>query len=250
MRAAIGAVRERAEGPTLVFGWSFGASVALREAFEDERVSALALFGAPLRPNDLELPPMPTPAELRLLKRPLLLLAGANDEYCPADELRAYGEGVAEVVIMEGTDHYLWRREREAAAIVGDFADRVLASWRSTRAISRLAASAAEGAGSTLLVAVRPGVDVAAAPGAPDPDERQEEERAAEQAGPHVDARARRTPRRHASHNHGFPHQGRSGGCGSRSGVARSGSASWARRRSTSSPPRARGTPAGSPHRA
>jgi len=71
---------------------------------------------------------MPSPSELRLLKRPLLLLAGANDEYCPADELRAYGEGVAEVVIMDGTDHYLWRHEREAAAIVGDFADRVLAS--------------------------------------------------------------------------------------------------------------------------
>jgi pimeloyl-ACP methyl ester carboxylesterase len=110
-----------------VFGWSFGASVALREAFDDDRVSALALFGVPLRPNDLELPPMPDPSELRLLERPLLLLAGANDEYCPADELRAYGEGVAEVVIIDGTDHYLWRREREAAAIVGDFADRTLA---------------------------------------------------------------------------------------------------------------------------
>ena len=126
VRAAIGAVRERAEGPTLVFGWSFGASVALRGAFEDERASALALFGIPLQPDDVALPPLPTPAELRLLKRPLLFLAGEHDEYCPADELRAYGESVAEVVIMEGTDHYLWRREREAAAIVGDFADRVL----------------------------------------------------------------------------------------------------------------------------
>jgi hypothetical protein len=128
VRAAIDFVRERADGPTLVFGWSFGASVALREAFDDERVSALALFGIPLRPNDLELPPMPTASELGLLKRPLLLLAGANDEYCPADELRAYGEGVAEVVIIDGTDHYLWRREREAAAIVGDFADRTIQS--------------------------------------------------------------------------------------------------------------------------
>jgi alpha/beta superfamily hydrolase len=126
VRAAIGAVRERAEGPTLLFGWSFGASVALREAFEDERVRALALFGIPLRPNDLALPPLPTPADLRLLKRSLLLLTGEHDEYCPADELRAYGEGVAEVVIIEGTDHYLWRRERDSAAIVGDFADRVL----------------------------------------------------------------------------------------------------------------------------
>ena len=128
VRAAIGTVRERAGGPTLVFGWSFGASVALREAFDDERAGALALFGAPLRPNDLQLPPMPTAAELRLLKRPLLLLAGANDEYCPADELRAYGDGVAEVVIVGGTDHYLWRHEREAATIVGDFADRVISS--------------------------------------------------------------------------------------------------------------------------
>jgi hypothetical protein len=128
VRAAVGLVRERADGPTLMFGWSFGASVALREAFDDERVSALALFGIPLRPNDLELPPMPTASELGLLKRPLLLLAGANDEYCPADELRAYGEGVAEVVIIDGTDHYLWRREREAAAIVGDFADRTIQS--------------------------------------------------------------------------------------------------------------------------
>ena len=100
--------------------------MALREAFEDERASALALFGIPLQPDDVALPPLPTPAEIRLLKRPLLFLAGEHDEYCPADELRAYGESVAEVVIMEGTDHYLWRREREAAAIVGDFADRVL----------------------------------------------------------------------------------------------------------------------------
>lgn len=129
VRAAVGFVRERAEGPTLVFGWSFGASVALREAFEDERVSALALLGIPLRPNDLQLPRLPERAELRRLKRPLLFLAGEQDEYCPADELRAYGEGVAEVVIFEGTDHYLWRHEREAATIVGDFADeRVTAS--------------------------------------------------------------------------------------------------------------------------
>jgi alpha/beta superfamily hydrolase len=126
VRAAVGAVHERAEGPTLVFGWSFGASVALREAFEDERVKAVALLGIPLRPNDLALPPLPSPAELRLLKRPLLFLAGEHDEYCPAEELRSYAEDVAEVVILDGTDHYLWRRERGAAAVVGDFADRVL----------------------------------------------------------------------------------------------------------------------------
>ena len=122
VRAAVGTVREHADGPTLSFGWSFGASVALREALDDTRVSALALFGIPLRPNDLELPPLPDPSELRRLERPILFLTGERDEYCPADELRAYGADVAQVVILEGTDHYLGRREREAAAIVGDFA--------------------------------------------------------------------------------------------------------------------------------
>lgn len=125
VRAAIGSVRERAEGPTLVFGWSFGASVALREAFEDRRVAALALFGLPLRPNDLELPPLPAATELRALRRPLLFLTGERDEYCPADELRAYGDGVAEVVIVEDTDHYLGRHERDAATIVGHVAGRL-----------------------------------------------------------------------------------------------------------------------------
>jgi hypothetical protein len=126
VRAAIGAVREHAAGATLVFGWSFGASVALREAFEDERVAALALFGLPLRPDDVDLPPLPEPDDLGRLRRPLLFLAGAHDEYCPAEELRAYADDRAEVVIIEGTDHYLGRREREAAAVVGDFADRLL----------------------------------------------------------------------------------------------------------------------------
>jgi pimeloyl-ACP methyl ester carboxylesterase len=62
------------------------------------------------------------------MRRPVLFLAGSNDEYCPADELRTYAEDAgAEVAILEGTNHYLWRREREAAALMGAFADRVIA---------------------------------------------------------------------------------------------------------------------------
>jgi uncharacterized protein len=128
VRAAIGAVREHADGPTLVVGWSFGANVALREAFDDERVAALALVGLPLRPGDVKLPPLPSTEEMRQLGRPLLLLAGEDDEYCPPDELRAYGDDVAEVAIVDDVDHYLARKEREAAAILGDFAQRSLGS--------------------------------------------------------------------------------------------------------------------------
>ena len=125
VRAAIGAVRERAEGPTVVVGWSFGANVALREAYDDERVAALALVGLPLRPSDLMLPPLPPASELPRLNRPILFLTGEHDEYCPADELRAYANDLAEVVIVDGVDHYLSKKEREAASSIGDFAFRV-----------------------------------------------------------------------------------------------------------------------------
>ena len=83
-RAAIDHVRDAApDGPTVLCGWSFGANVALREALDDPRVAALVLLGIPLDPSDVTLPPMPTPAELRALKRPVLLIAGDGDPYCP-----------------------------------------------------------------------------------------------------------------------------------------------------------------------
>lgn len=126
--AAIGRVRQEAEGPTLVCGWSFGANVALREALTDERVGALALIGLPLEPADIEMPPTPGRSELRALARPTLLLAGEGDVYCPRPRLEAFGATMpkAEVVILPGTDHFLWRREKEVAETVGSFAERVL----------------------------------------------------------------------------------------------------------------------------
>jgi uncharacterized protein len=129
VRAAIELIRVRVAGPTLLCGWSFGANVALREAFDDERAAALALIGIPLEPGDLIMPPLPAPQELRLLERPVLFLAGSGDEYCPPESLWAYaGPSGAEVAVIDGTNHYFWRREREAAGIVGAFADRVLAN--------------------------------------------------------------------------------------------------------------------------
>jgi uncharacterized protein len=130
-RSAIDRVREEARDlPTVVCGWSFGATVALREALDDPRVVALALIGMPLRPSDLSLPPTPDPSALRAVRIPVLLVAGDGDAYCP----RADAEGFVAALpagrlhLVEGTDHYLWRREREAAAIVGDFVDEVLAA--------------------------------------------------------------------------------------------------------------------------
>jgi alpha/beta superfamily hydrolase len=133
VRAAITRVREEVGGPTLVCGWSFGANVAVREALEDDRVEALALIGIPLE-HELDIPPMPPAAELRTLDRPVLLLSGENDEYSPAGRLAEVRKALprAELAIVDGTDHYLWRHEKEAAATVGEFAARAVTGGRAT----------------------------------------------------------------------------------------------------------------------
>jgi pimeloyl-ACP methyl ester carboxylesterase len=103
--------------------------VALREALDDERVAALVLIGTPLEPKDLTLPALPPQVERKRFHRPVLVVAGDNDEYCPADEARTFAISFPDgrLALLEGTDHYLWRRERETAALVGGFVDGVLA---------------------------------------------------------------------------------------------------------------------------
>src|SRR5215218_213864 len=84
------------DAPTLMVGWSFGASVAVRAAIDDRRVTALVLVGLPLRPGDVSLPPLPDATDLRALRRPVLLLAGEHDEFAPSQELRDYAAAFPE----------------------------------------------------------------------------------------------------------------------------------------------------------
>jgi alpha/beta superfamily hydrolase len=128
--AAIGRIREQVpERPTIVCGWSFGANVAFREALEDERVSALALVGIPLGEHGIDVPDLPSVSELRGFRRPVLLVTGEGDQYCSGPDLRSLARKLpnAEVEILPGTDHFFWHREKDAADVIGTFADRILA---------------------------------------------------------------------------------------------------------------------------
>ncbi len=127
VRAAIGRVRDEAEGPTVVAGWSFGGNVALREAMEDDRVAALALIGFPVN-DPLGLPEPPDRETLAACDRPVLFLSGEADQFSPVPDLRRLARRLplGEVVILPDTDHFLWKREREAAQIVGDFFERTV----------------------------------------------------------------------------------------------------------------------------
>jgi alpha/beta superfamily hydrolase len=125
VRAAVGAAQAVVSRPVFLFGWSFGASVALREAIDDPRVGALALLGFPLEDSSLVLPPPPSLERLRAFDRPVLLIAGDADPYCPVPRLLELGGALpgAEIEIVSGGDHFLPRREREMAELVGAFAE-------------------------------------------------------------------------------------------------------------------------------
>jgi alpha/beta superfamily hydrolase len=129
VRAAVDRVRREApERPTVMCGWSFGANVAVREALADERVAALALVGVPLTPNDLTLPSLPQPSELAAFRRPVMVLCGDRDEYCSVEDAETWTASFPDgrLVVLEGAGHYLGRREREAATLIGEFMDEAL----------------------------------------------------------------------------------------------------------------------------
>jgi alpha/beta superfamily hydrolase len=125
VRAAIDRVRSEAEGPTVVAGWSFGANVALREAVDDARVAGLALVGFPVN-DPLGLPDPPDRGTLAAFDRPVLFLSGEADQFSPVPDLQRLARRLprGEVEIVPNSDHFLWKREREAATIIGEFLER------------------------------------------------------------------------------------------------------------------------------
>jgi alpha/beta superfamily hydrolase len=127
LRAAIGRVREEAEGPTAVAGWSFGGNVALREAMDDNRVAALALVGFPVN-DPLGLPDPPDRETLAAFVRPVLFVSGEADQFSRVPDLRRLARRLprGEVEVLAGTDHFFWKREREAAKLIGDFVERAI----------------------------------------------------------------------------------------------------------------------------
>lgn len=125
-RAALDRVREEVDGPSIVTGVSFGADVALRLALEDDRVAALALVG--FVEEYAERPEFPAAERLATLGCPVLFLSGERDKFSTPDAIRAIATRFprAESVILEAADHLFFRREREAAAVVGEFSERAV----------------------------------------------------------------------------------------------------------------------------
>jgi uncharacterized protein len=98
--AAVDHLARTVGGPLVAAGYSFGAATALRAALADPRLRVLVLVAPPVR--------MLQDVSLAALQRPLLVIAGTEDAFAPAPELRALLDGVAgaSLELIEGVDHF------------------------------------------------------------------------------------------------------------------------------------------------
>lgn len=134
--AATARVREESEGPTVLVGWSFGAWIALRHALVDPRIGALVLVAFPIGSKATSSKrPLPELGDLERLSLPTLLAAGDDDPICPVEGMRNLGGWIprAETLVVEGTDHFFGRRERELASSIGEWLEGVLSAGREVR---------------------------------------------------------------------------------------------------------------------
>ena len=112
--------------PLIFAGFSFGAAVGLRAAYEDDRAEALIAVGTPVAPvaADAEEPRVYSFDFLRDCVKPKLFVSGARDQFGPRAKLEALVESVPEpkkLVVVEGADHFFAGRLHELRAAIEEW---------------------------------------------------------------------------------------------------------------------------------
>jgi uncharacterized protein len=112
-RAALDWLEQEFKLPVVFAGFSFGAAVGLRAAYNDDRVRALIALGLPAIPiedriYDFEF--------LRECAKPKLFVSGSRDQFGPIGKLEALVSTFADpkkLVRIEAGDHFFEGRLRE-----------------------------------------------------------------------------------------------------------------------------------------
>ena len=104
--------------PTVLAGWSFGASVAVRTA-TDQDVAAVIAIAPPVEGHAGYSIGLPGTVELTI---PLLVISGANDKETAPDRQREWAErNDARYVALRGANHFFWGKYDDLAAAVTSF---------------------------------------------------------------------------------------------------------------------------------
>jgi alpha/beta superfamily hydrolase len=98
--SALAHVAESVRGKVVACGYSFGAAAALRAALLHPRIGRVLLVAPP--------PSLLAPGTLAELRRPLLVVTGADDHLAPKDALARELADVpqARLEVLRGTDHF------------------------------------------------------------------------------------------------------------------------------------------------
>ena len=109
-----------AEARVALAGYSFGAAMAAAVA-ATVPVAGLALVAPPMRVADVR-----TPSGCA---GPILVVAGAEDQYCPAPALETLRARLPEatVIVIEGADHFFFGSLMPLGDAVGGWADALAA---------------------------------------------------------------------------------------------------------------------------
>lgn len=103
-----------------IAGYSFGSTVGLREATQDDRVCAVAGIAPPVGVEDFSF--------LRDYGRPKFFIVGEHDEYAPTDQFLKFIEELPEPKQFELTphaDHFWSGFERRVGVKVAEFFESV-----------------------------------------------------------------------------------------------------------------------------
>jgi hypothetical protein len=102
-------------------GYSFGAAMAAAVA-ATAPVSGVALVAPPLRVAEVAMPVS--------LKGPVLVVVGAEDQYCPPDALERVRASLpaATVTVIDGADHFFFGALAPLGRAVGAWADALRAA--------------------------------------------------------------------------------------------------------------------------
>jgi uncharacterized protein len=100
--SAVTCLLSRVPIPTVaVAGYSFGAMTGLRAGSEDPRVGKLIGVALPIASRDC--------AFLQTVGKPILLISGDRDDYCPISVLQPFVAKLGEpksLIVIDGADHF------------------------------------------------------------------------------------------------------------------------------------------------
>ena len=114
VRAAVACLMERTSLASVdIAGYSFGAMVGLAAGAGDARVSRLVGIAPPVKTRDMGF--------LRQIAKPMLLIVGEYDDYCPLQQVRDLMPATAELGVVVGGDHFFRGIEYDVGGRAADF---------------------------------------------------------------------------------------------------------------------------------